>query len=161
MGWLPWLKRRANHDRVHWGDDSFLGSEWNEYFRTLTPGRRRAAALAVCHKALAAVSLHGEDVGQALAALELGSTEPDVVRAIGSLVDRLEGEYDSLVGDDEEKLACTDPVIRAAFDRARAATALKNALEGDLSEMVYEAWFALDCRLDAMRRLVGMPRPKR
>jgi hypothetical protein len=66
---------------------------------------------------LAAVSLDGEGVEQALAALELGRTDPDVARAIGSLVDRLEGEYDSLVCDDEGKLACTDTVIRTAFVR--------------------------------------------
>src|SRR5262245_17870472 len=72
MGWRSWLKRRGSHDRIRWGNDSFLGREWKEYFRTLTPDRRRAAALAVCREALAAVSLHGEGVGQALAALELG-----------------------------------------------------------------------------------------
>jgi hypothetical protein len=100
-------------------------------------------------------------VEEALTALELGRTDPDVARAIRSLVDRLEGEYESLVGDDEGKLACTDPVIHAAFVRARAATSLQNALEGDLSEMAYEAWFALDCHLDGIRGLVGMPQPKR
>jgi hypothetical protein len=161
MGWLSWLKQRANRDRVRWGDDTFVPREWNEYFRGLTPDRRRAAALAVCREVLAAASLHGEGVDRAITALEQGSMAPHVTQTIGSLVDRLEAEYESLVGGHESKLSCTDPMIAAAFLKARAATALRFALEGGLKEMAYEAYHVLDCHLDGIRNLVGMLQPKR
>ena len=53
-------------------------------------------------------------------------------------------------------IRCVDPLIKDAFVRARAATALLNELEGDQEGMAYEAWFVLD-DLDEVRRLVGMP----
>lgn len=158
MGWRSWSGRRADRGGPRWGDESFDGREWDEHFRPLGATPRRAIALAVCREVLAAVPLDGDGPGQALAALESGRGDA-ATRAIGSLVDRLEGEYDALIGGDEGKLMGTDPAIRAAFVRARAASALHHALKDDLAGMAYEAWFALDCRLDAIRRLAEMPGP--
>jgi hypothetical protein len=131
-------------------------SEWIEYFEGLSSEDRRAASLRVCRKVFATVSLPGEEVERAMTALADGQIGPDLLPAIRSLVERIECEYDSLVGDDEGKLLCVDPPIKDAFVRARAATALLNALEGDQERMAYEAWFVLD-DLDEVRRLVGMP----
>jgi hypothetical protein len=47
------------------------------------------------------------------------------------------------------------------FRQARVAMTLRSALECDLTGMAYEAWFVLDCHADGIRRLVGMPQPKR
>ncbi len=160
MGWLSWLKERANRDRVGRANDTFVPREWDEHFRDLAPDRRRAAAWEVCRGVIAAASLRGGGVDRAITALEHGVVDPDIVREIGSLVDRFEGEYESLVGGDESKLTCTDPVVNAAFVRARAATALRCALEGNHERMAYEAWFVLD-DLDEVRKFASMPPPKR
>jgi hypothetical protein len=155
MGWLSRLKGRAIRDRVGRMNDAFVPRQWDEFFGGLAPDRRRAVASRVCREALAAASLNGEGVERARIALALGHVDSDLLQAIRSLVERLEGEYESLVGGDESKLSCADPVIDDAFVRARAATALRYALEGDLRRMVYEAWFVLD-DLDEIRRLAGM-----
>jgi hypothetical protein len=136
--------------------DSFLPREWDAYFGGLPPEQRRAASMCLCRKVLAAVSLPGGAIELALAALADGRLDPDLLGTVESLVERTESEYESLVGDDEAKLSCGDPVVAAAFRRTRAATALQCALQGDLTGMAYEAWFVLN-DLDEVRMRVGMP----
>lgn len=156
--WLRWPHERSGRDPVERLRESFLPREWDLYFGELMPEQRRAASVRLCLKVLAAASLDGEVIEQAIRALADGQTNQGLVAAVRAIVEQSEGEYDSLVGDDESKLSCADPVIADAFVRARAATALKCALEGDLPAMAYEAYFVLN-DLDEVRRLVGIPTP--
>ena len=122
------------------------------------PEDRLGGSLRVCREVFATVPMPEEEVERAMTALADRQITPDLLRAIRSLVERIESEYDALVGGDEGKLSCSDPLVNDAFVRARAATALLCALEGDHDGMAYEAWFVLD-DLDEVRRLVGMPAP--
>jgi hypothetical protein len=160
MQWLSRLRAWAARERVERVSDTFVPHEWNDHLGGLTLDERRAFAVNVCRKVLATGGVQGEVVEPAIRALAHGQVTPDLLGSVRSLVERFEGEYDSLVGHDESKLLCTDPVINTAFVRAIAATALQCALEGNLSGMAYEAWFVLD-DLDEIRRLAGMPQPKR
>jgi hypothetical protein len=159
-GWLLGLiyqramaGRKPNVDRPR---DTFSGLEWREHFARLTEEELRAASDRLCRAVLAKVPIADPELGRALEALSIGQTSPELVSAVRSVLERLESEYDALVGEDEEKLACTDLVIDLAFRRARAATTLLDALEADHVGMAYEAWFVID-DLDEVRRLVGMP----
>jgi hypothetical protein len=156
MGWLSRLKAWATRDTVERVDDTFVPQEWVKHFGSLAPEERRAVATSICRKVLDTVAIDGDDVERAITAIASGLVGSDVLRPIRSLVERFEGEYDSVVGDDESKLSCSDPEIATAFIRARAAMTLQCALEGDLGEMAYEAWFVLD-DLGEVRRLTGMP----
>jgi hypothetical protein len=160
---MRWLTRQIKWSSSNPGrgqKDSFLPLEWNEYFERLTEEQRRDACARLCRKVFAAVPLPGEPTERAIIALERGAVGPDLLELIRSVADQIEAEYDSLVGDDESNLSCTDPTVSDAFVRARAATALRCALEGDLAGMAYEAWFVLN-DLDEIRKLVGMPVPNR
>ncbi len=102
------------------------------------------------------VPISGDEVERAMTAVASGRGSSEAVEPIRSLVNRLDDEYESLVDGDESKLSCTEPAIAAAFCKYAAARTLQYALEGDLSNMAYEAWFALD-DLAEIRRLAGMP----
>lgn len=156
MGWVSRLRGAVNRKPVEREANTFVPREWNEHFRSLTPEERRVVAAGVCRKVLDTAALQDEDAEQALSSLVRGQVDSDVLRSIHSRVERLEAEYESLVDDDESRLSCSEPEIGAAFVRARAATALQYALEGDLGQMAYEAWFVLN-DLDELRRLAGMP----
>ena len=156
MNWLSRLKRRATSAAVDREHDSFVRGEWHEYFGRLTAQELQAASVRLCRKVLATVPIAGEEVERAMEALSSNYVSPELVSATRSIVERIESEYDALVGDDVDKLSCTDPRVDEAFVRARAATTLLNALEGNHKGMAYEAWFVLD-DLDEVRSLVGLP----
>jgi len=158
MRWLRLLNELSGRDPTQRVKDTFLSREWDDYFGGLTPEQRRAASARLCRKVLATVSLSGETIEQALTALADGQMDPDLLVAVGLIVERIEDEYQSLVGDDESMLQCADPVAADAFVRARAATALHCALQGDFRSMAYEAWFVLN-DLDEVRRIAGMLLP--
>jgi hypothetical protein len=153
IGWL-WV-RRARPRAGTLAHDTFVPREWQEHFEALSPEDRLAASLRVCRKVFATVPMPEEEVERAMTALADRQITPDLRRAIRALVERIEGEYDALVGGDEGDLSCSDPLVNDAFVRARAATALLRALEGDQQAMAYEAWFVLD-DLDEVRRLVRL-----
>src|SRR5262245_41730328 len=115
MTWLSRLKEWAIRDPVKRVNDTFVPREWDDYFGGLALDERRAVSARVCRKVLSTVSIRGEDVEQAITALTHGQVGPDLPSAIRSLVVRIEGEYESLVGDDESNLSCSDPVIDDAF----------------------------------------------
>jgi hypothetical protein len=145
--------RKPNVDRPR---DAFSRPEWRGHFARLTEEERRAASGRLCRAVLAKVPIADPEAERALEALSIGQTSPELVSAIRTVLERLESEYESLVGGGEDKQSCTDPVIDQAFRRARAATTLLDALEADHEGMAYEAWFVLR-DLDNVRRLVGMP----
>ena len=156
---MRWLNARVGSDTPQREADRFEPREWEEYFGGLTPEQRRAASARLCRRVIGDAALPVEAIEQAIAALTDGQHGRALLEAVQAVAERSEGEYESLVGDDESKLGGSDPVVAAAFVRARAATALLCALQGVLCCMAYEGWFVLN-DLDEVRRLVGMPRPK-
>lgn len=164
MGWFSRLRtlllrclRRAGLDPSI-GDNAFVPRNWDAFFSTLSPEERRAAAIRVCRAVLVARCTNDMPLREAVDSLERETVTAEQVSAVKAILERLESEYDRLVGDDEAKLAHDDPIIKQVFQNARAAQAVSFALEGALSDMAYEAWFALDADdLKEIRRLVGMP----
>jgi hypothetical protein len=140
------------------GPTTFVPREWSSFFAALSSPERCDAAGRLCRKAVAQAQLALPEIDQAIVALATGHPEQPLIDQVQAIVDRLEAEYEALVGDDEGKLSCTEPPIKAAFVKARAAWAVKFALEGKLKDMAYEAWFVLD-DLNQVRRLVGMQPP--
>jgi hypothetical protein len=155
MGWLSRLIGQSDPKRAEHAGETFLPREWSEHFAGVTAAKRRAFATDLCRRVIASAGLRGVAVEQAMAALDHDQVPGDLLLSIQSLVQRLEGEYDSLMGGDESRLSCSDPEIDAAFRKYVAASALRCALEGDLSGAAYEAWFVLD-DLAEIRRLAGM-----
>lgn len=137
------------------GPSSFDPKEWDKFFSGLSPDARRDAATRLCRAVVSEAELTCPAIEQVLDGLASGHPEAHVFEEVQALVDRLEAEYDALVGDDESKLACTEPPVEAAFTRARAGWTLKFALEGKLWDMAYEAWNVLNDQ-NQVRRLVGM-----
>jgi hypothetical protein len=136
-------------------NSAFVPRDWNAFFSGLTADERRTASARVCRAVLAVCppddpSLHDEP-----GSLEQGIATAPHADAVTAVVERLQADYDRLIGDDEGKLLHRDPVIKDVFQKARAASVVKFALEGRLTEMAYEAWFVLD-DLDEIRRLIGM-----
>jgi hypothetical protein len=154
MRWLSRLKRQPRTARATGVDGSFQRLEWRAYFEGLTPEQRRESSLRLCEALVARAPIAGEEVEQAMRGLLTGLMSPELVSDMRSVVDRLEGEYDAILGDDGDD--CSDPRLNEAFVRARTGTALHNALSGDYEGMAYEAWFVLD-DLDQIRSLVGIP----
>jgi hypothetical protein len=128
--------------------------EWREYFEGLTREQRLESSMRLCEALAARAPIAGEEVEQAMKGLLSGQMSPELMSAMRSVVDRLEGEYHAILGDDGDD--CSDPRPNEAFVRARTGTALLNALSGDYAGMGYEAWFVLD-DLDQIRSLVGIP----
>jgi len=156
MEWLSRLKRWVFRYWVEGVDGSFLPLEWDKHFASLTPEKCRDFATDLCRKVVANVGVHEDEVERAIAAVAHNRVTEDRLHSIQSLVECLEREYDSLLGDDESKLSCIDPEIAAAYRRMAAAWALQCTLEGDLSGLAYYAWAVLD-DLAEIRRLAGMP----
>jgi hypothetical protein len=122
MHWLSRLKRQPSTARAT--GRSFQRLEWRAYFEELCPERRREACVRLCNALSDRAPIAGEEIEQAMKALLSGETSPELVSATRSVVERVEGEYDEIVGDDEDD--CSDPRLNEAFVRARAATALFN-----------------------------------
>lgn len=139
-------------------DNAFVPRDWNAFFSTLSPDGRRSAAIRVCRTVLGARCPEDAQLREAVDSLERETVKAEQISAVKASLEQLESEYERLVGDDEAKLAHDDPVIKELFEKARAVQAVSFALEGALSDMAYEAWFALDADdLQEIRRLVGMP----
>src|SRR5579872_5362817 len=135
---------------------TFVPRDWDAFFSTLSPEQRLSAAVRVCRAVLAARCPDDAPFRAAVDSLERETVTAEQASAVKAALERLESEYDRLVGDDEGKLLCNDPVIKDVYEKARAVQAVSFALEGALTDMAYEAWFALD-DLDEIRRLIGMP----
>lgn len=153
---LPGRPRRAGLDPSI-RDNVFVPRDWNAFFSTLSPEERRSAAIRVCRAVLVARCPDDALLREAVNSLERETVTAEQISAVKAILQRLESEYDRLVGDDEARLLHRDPVIKDLYDKARAVQAVAFALEGALSDMAYEAWSALDpFDLDEIRRLVGM-----
>ena len=121
----------------------------------LSAEEQSAAASAICARVTETAARDEPVVAPAVLAIATGKEAAELLAAIRSLLDRCEREYEALLGEDEAKLSHTDEQVRAAFLRARAATAILNALDGDLARMAYEAWIVLE-DLGELRRLAGV-----
>ena len=145
------MKRASTDNRT------FVPREWDAFFSTLSPDERRSAAIRVCRRVLAARCPADALLREAVDSFARENVTAEQLSAVEAALERLESEYDRLVGDDEGKLLHHDPVIREIYEKARAGQAVAFALEGALADMAYEAWLAFDPNdLDEIRRLVGM-----
>ena len=117
MHWLSRLKKQPSTTPATGVSGPFQPLECGRILRGL---RLSGAGSPLCDCATLwspAPPIAGEEVERAMKALSSGLMSPELVSATRSVVNRLEGEYDAIRGDDEDD--CSDPRLNEAFVSAQ------------------------------------------